>query len=325
MLLKSRDFCGDMAYIIFMNRSFALTILSVLLLSGCLSTTSRAPVTAYGAGEGEGSAGVHIVQGGDTLWSISKRYDIAMNEIVYTNEMSAPFMLNSGQRLKLPPPNDYRVRGGDSLYSISRLFDVSTSDIARMNNLSAPYHIHAGQTLKLPSTIKHSAPTYSQAALQKPLDLRPNSTAVKPSAKPSNKPNVAHPDIAKPPPRSGSSFLKPVNGRIISGYGPKQGGLHNDGVNIAAPRGTAVSAAENGVVVYSGSDLKGYGNLVLMRHDGGYMTAYAHMHSVGVSKGQVIKRGQSIGSVGSTGSVSTPQLHFEVRKGTKAIDPKGYI
>ena len=328
-----------MPYIILMNKSFVLTTLSCFVLSGCLGATSSAPapVTAYGSTGGEGSSGVHIVRGGDTLWSISKRYDIAMNEIVYTNEMSAPFMLNSGQRLKLPPPNDYRVRSGDSLYSISRIFDVSTSEIARMNDLGAPYTLRAGQTLKLPSNSGHSAPTYQQAALQKPVDLRPNipsrverealpSTTpnTTPSAKPAVKPKPSS-TIGKPPPRSSSKFLKPVNGKVISSYGPKTGGRHNDGINISAPRGAHIGAAENGVVVYSGSELKGYGNLVLVRHEGGYMTAYAHMDKVSVARGDVINRGARIGTVGSTGSVSSPQLHFEVRKGTKAINPQSYL
>ena len=114
-------------------------------------------------------------------------------------------------------------------------------------------------------------------------------------------------------------------GRTISGYGPKKDGLHNDGINIAAARGTPVKAAENGVVVYVGNELKGSGNLILVRHADRYMSAYAHLDRFLIKRGQTVQRGQTIGTVGSTGAVSSPQLHFELRRGTKAINPQGYI
>lgn len=131
--------------------------------------------------------------------------------------------------------------------------------------------------------------------------------------------------VPRPEPRSKDTFLWPVQGRVISRYGPKAGGLHNDGVNIAAPRGTAVRAAENGVVVYSGSDLKGFGNMVLVKHADGYVTAYAHTSDVLVQRGDRVRRGQAIARVGSTGNVDRPQLHFEIRKGRKAINPQGRL
>ena len=105
------------------------------------------------------------------------------------------------------------------------------------------------------------------------------------------------------------------------GFGPKSGGLHNDGINIAAARGTPVRAAENGVVVYIGNQLRGFGNLLLIKHSGGWMTAYAHADTLLVRRGQTVRRGEAVARVGSTGSVTQPQLHFEVRKGTRAVDP----
>ncbi len=110
-------------------------------------------------------------------------------------------------------------------------------------------------------------------------------------------------------------------GPVLSAYGPKPGGLHNDGVNIKAPKGAPVRAAENGVIVYVGSDLKGYGAMVLIRHADKWMTAYAHLGSVMVKKGAVVKLGETIGTVGSTGNVDQPQLHFEIRHGTDALNP----
>ena len=120
-------------------------------------------------------------------------------------------------------------------------------------------------------------------------------------------------------------FVWPVNGRVVSGYGDKAGGLHNDGVNIQAPRGTPIRAAADGVVVYAGSDLKGFGNMLLIRHGGNWLTAYAHAQAVLVDRGQRVKQGEVIARVGSSGNVDQPQLHFELRRGREAVDPERYL
>ena len=125
--------------------------------------------------------------------------------------------------------------------------------------------------------------------------------------------------------RSSSKFSWPVRGKILSHYGAKSGGLFNDGINIGASRGTAVKAAENGVVAYAGNEVKGMGNLVIIQHSGGWMTVYAHMDSMSVRRGARVSVGQKIGTVGATGKVDRPQLHFEIRKGTKAYNPASYL
>jgi murein DD-endopeptidase MepM/ murein hydrolase activator NlpD len=117
------------------------------------------------------------------------------------------------------------------------------------------------------------------------------------------------------------SFRWPVKARIIAGFGPRPNGQQNDGINLAVPEGTPVKAAEDGVVAYSGSELKGYGNLVLIRHANGYVTAYAHAKELLVKRGDPIKRGQVIAKSGQTGNVDAPQLHFEIRKGPAPMDP----
>ena len=122
-----------------------------------------------------------------------------------------------------------------------------------------------------------------------------------------------------------TSFRWPVRGRIIQGFGPKASGGQNDGINVSVPEGTPIKAAEEGVVAYAGSELKGYGNLVLVRHSNGFVTAYAHASELNVKKGEAIKRGQVIGKAGATGNVSSPQLHFEVRKGATPVDPTQYL
>jgi murein DD-endopeptidase MepM/ murein hydrolase activator NlpD len=130
---------------------------------------------------------------------------------------------------------------------------------------------------------------------------------------------------APPPPRSSSRFHMPLHGKVISVYGPGNGGLHNDGINIMASKGASVEAAENGVVVYAGNELQGFGNLLLIKHAGGWTSAYAHNDSVIVKRGQKVKRGEMVAHAGSTGNVSKPQLHFELRHGANAVDPTKYL
>lgn len=314
-----------------MNVRSSFYLFSILALAACISQ-KPAPVTHYGTAAGEGSAGVHTVTPGENLWSISQRYDIVMRDIVLVNDLRAPFILRSGQRIELPAPRTYRVRSGDSLYSVARIFEVSQSELARLNHINPPYVIQPGQVLKLPSVKEEREEMPVRLASARSPDVRPPTQQQ--TVQPSKKPAVKRPQAskaakakikAKTPKRSSSKFLQPVDGKVISSYGPKKGGLHNDGINIKAPRGTPVKAAENGVVVYAGSELKGSGNLVLVRHSDRWMTAYAHMDKMSVKRGQVIQRGAKLGTVGSTGSVDTPQLHFEVRRGTNAVNPKKYL
>jgi len=124
------------------------------------------------------------------------------------------------------------------------------------------------------------------------------------------------------PSLSGDGFLWPVSsGDVISGFGAKPDGRQNDGINIAAPTGSVVRAAENGLVVYADEDLAAFGRMLLVRHAGGYLTAYAHNDALLVARGDVVSRGQPIAKVGRTGDVIEPQLHFEIRRGKSAVDP----
>jgi len=331
--MEGHDIWCIRVYLNPMSRGF-FSLLMVVLLTGCFGSQPPAPVSYYGRSEGAGSAGVHAVVDGDTLWSVSQRYRIPMRDIAIVNNIHAPFTLHEGDRLKLPPPQQYSVKDGDTLYSVARIFDVDQYEIAQQNNIKSPYRIYEGQVLRLPSAVQTSSVSAPVSRTQKPVQLSRSSASQAasvvrpPRSKPVRVKNLEQKKeriTAQTPARSSSRFLQPVQGRIISTYGPKKNGLHNDGINIAAQRGTPVLAAENGVVVYAGSELKGSGNLVLIRHADRWMTAYAHLDGFAVKRGQTIKRGAKIGTVGSTGSVSTPQLHFEVRRGTEAINPKRYL
>lgn len=148
------------------------------------------------------------------------------------------------------------------------------------------------------------APPKTEAAPEKPIEV----AAVEPKAD-----------------QSTAKFRWPVRGRIISDFGAKPGGGRNEGVNLAVPEGTPVKAAGDGTVIYSGNELKGYGNLVLVRHDEGYVSAYAHNSVLNVKRGDKVRRGDAVALAGATGSVNQPQVHFELRKGNKPVDPLKFL
>ena len=127
------------------------------------------------------------------------------------------------------------------------------------------------------------------------------------------------------PPMTDTSFVWPVRGRILSSFGSEPDGTRNDGINIAAPAGTPVLAAAAGIVAYAGNELRGYGNLILIKHAGGFITAYAHNSVLLVRRGEAVRRGEVIARIGATGAVAEPQLHFEIRRGTRSLDPSGYL
>jgi murein DD-endopeptidase MepM/ murein hydrolase activator NlpD len=132
-------------------------------------------------------------------------------------------------------------------------------------------------------------------------------------------------DAADAASSDGKSFRWPVRGRIISGFGSKPNGEKNDGINLAVPEGTSVKAVEAGTVIYAGNELAGYGNLVLIRHADGWVSAYAHNKDIMVKRGDTIRRGQIVAHAGMTGSVTAPQVHFELRKGAKPVNPLDYL
>ena len=121
------------------------------------------------------------------------------------------------------------------------------------------------------------------------------------------------------------SFAWPLRGQLIAGFGAVANGRHNDGIDIAVPVGTPIRAAADGVVVYTGDELKSYGNLVLLRHSGGFVTAYAHADEILVKVNDMVRRGQVIARSGRTGTVTVPMLHFEIRKGDGPVDPRAYL
>ena len=288
------------------------------------------------------------VHKGDTVYSLSRKYTVPTRALIETNNLKAPFFLSPGQRLKLPPPSIHVVQKGDTIYSISRRYNVDMSLLARQNQLKAPYNIYEGQFLRLPGSIVETAQT--NVGVQKaPAEPKPvvrsssdtgrketGKTPQKSSTKTSsgtslakasvkNTPKKSSVRLPAPPTRSARQFAWPVKGKIMTKFGAAGAGRHNDGINIRVKEGSSVCAAENGVVAYAGNELKGFGNLLLIKHSDGWITAYAHNDSILVKRGQTVSRGQPVAKAGHTGNAKEPQLHFEIRKGTKAVDPLNYM
>ncbi len=249
----------------------------------------------------------------------------------------------------------YTVQRGDSLYAVARKHNVRLNELERVNKISDPRRVKPGSVLKVPGANGvAAAPTTPSAPIAAPpakseaagapsveptiINARTRVATLGPDASnpPSNAVTDAPPapapgaaadapvrDAAAAPPKAPiptAKFRWPARGKVIASFGPQSGG-HNDGINIALPRGADVYASEAGVVTYSGDGVQGYGNLVLIRHDGGWITAYAHNDTLAVKSGEAVRRGQVIAKAGATGSVDTPQLHFEIRQGTKPVDP----
>jgi len=172
-----------------------------------------------------------------------------------------------------------------------------------------------------PAKPKAAAPVVASAPADK-ITTQPKAVAPAPEPKAAEPQTTASLPKAEEPASSGADFRWPARGRVIAGYAGKGG---NEGINIAVPEGTPIKAAEGGVVAYAGSELKGYGNLVLIRHPNGYVSAYAHNGELSVKRGEQVKRGQVVAKSGQSGNVNSPQLHFELRKGSTPVDPMPYL
>jgi murein DD-endopeptidase MepM/ murein hydrolase activator NlpD len=315
-------------------------------ITGSVST----PQTQARAWGWDGGTAVTVGQG-DTLETLSKRYGVPATAIMQANAITSPTGIRPGQRLVIPRYNHaaapatspatrtaeagtHVIGPGETMTGIAKRYNVPLKDLAKANRIEPYAQLKMGDRLQIPgraASAKQPAvasktaqpqtqPKAAAAPAPKMAAIEPQHTAraVSPSG------NVSEED-AKASSSASPAFRWPVRGRIIAGFGPKPNGQQNDGINLAVPEGTPVKAAEDGVVAYAGNELKGYGNLVLVRHPNGFVTAYAHASELLVKRGDTIKRGQTIAKAGQTGTVTSPQLHFEIRKGSSPVDPTQYL
>ena len=283
---------------------------------------------------------------GETLETIARRNGVPASAVMETNGIRSAAQIRPGQRLVIPryvsdaapresaraparaAENVHVVEPGESLLGIAHRYGVPLTALARANNIQPYSKINIGDHLTIPGGRKlaQRAPA--------PVVAQPRSVpAERIASAPVQNARVAKTEVqetksvTKQAEAAGAmpSFRWPVRGRVIAGFGPRPNGAQNDGINLAVPEGTPIKAAEDGVVAYAGNELKGYGNLVLIRHADGYVSAYANASALMVKRGDTVKRGQVIARAGQTGNVSSPQLHFEIRKGSTPVDPTKYL
>ncbi len=320
-----------------------------------LETTGSAAPRSVAANHGSGHGGTTIIVGtSDTLDTLSRRHNVSPAAILQANGYKGPRALSPGQQLIIPrptaaaaapalaapaskavaatsaPPSIHVVNRGDTLLRIARRNHVSVAELAKANSLDPSSKLKLGMKLTVPgaktaavapATVAMPPATKLAAATGDPEQkVRLASATTTPADVSAETPVKASEATGALP-----TFRWPVRGKVITSYGAKTNGKANDGINLAVPEGTPVKAAEDGVVAYSGNELKGYGNLVLVRHSNGYVTAYAHASEVLVKRGDTIKRGQIIAKSGQSGEVGSPQLHFEIRKGSSPVDPLQFL
>jgi len=258
------------------------------------------------------------VSSGDTIYSIAWKYEIDPFELARWNNISSPYRIYPGQRLKMKPgagtaskgssqspgearkeqrPDAITVKKGDTLYGLAERYDTSASRLASINGLRSPYVITPGQTLKLKG---------------------PSAGGAKPASTGKKKSSVA----SLPNDNRTISWQWPVQGKLITTFKSNKSG--RKGIDIAGREGKDIKAAASGKVVYSGNGLISYGNLVIIKHNRTYLSAYAHNRKLLVSEGDSIKAGQVIAELGKTGADS-PRLHFEIRKNGKPVNPLNYL
>jgi murein DD-endopeptidase MepM/ murein hydrolase activator NlpD len=312
----------------------------------------------------QGGSTTIIVGTSDTLDILAQRYHVTPAAILAANGYKGPRALSPGQQLIVPHPaavaaapaasapasrpvamagaasSVHVVNPGDTLMSIAHRNHLSVAELARANNLDASAKLKLGMRLNVPNAKIAAAAPVAPApvvAAQPAVAAMPAAGTKLAAAGPQQSARLAQAsppadEIAAEAPAKASeatgtlpTFRWPVRGKVITTYGAKTNGKSNDGINLAVPEGTPVKAAEDGVVAYSGNELKGYGNLVLVRHSNGYVTAYAHASELLVKRGDTIKRGQVIAKSGQSGEVGSPQLHFEIRKGSSPVDPLQFL
>ena len=288
------------------------------------------------------------VQPGDTIESLALRHGVSVQAMIEANSLGAAPALAPGQTLVLPAEPEHVVRQGETLPAIARRYRLDPTVLAAENGLTQPYAVRKGQRLRLPAAAGSggAATTTGTASDGSAAIVAPGPAARRVPAAATTKPAEAAdakeaevqppqaqetaalpsaPPLPSAPAASGQGFIWPVKGKVISAFGPKGTGLHNDGINIAARKGTAVRAVENGVVAYVGNELRAFGNLVLIKHSGGWVSTYAHAEEILVARGDRVRKGQVIARVGNSGNAREPQLHFELRRGKNAVDPLEYL
>jgi murein DD-endopeptidase MepM/ murein hydrolase activator NlpD len=299
------------------------------------------------------------VLAGETLFDIAERTSSPLIGLIKLNKLAAPYEINEGQILKIPPLKVHIAKAGETIETIGKRYSIDPRSLAVFNRLPKPYTIKAGQKIIMPAMVRDSltglepqdlisllsieigrgnevSGKQKQVTITKPKNVNPVKitppitpkpiATPKPTPTPSTIPVPIGPIIPKNiSENSKGLFMWPLSGRIVDKFGEKPNFRKNDGIDIEAPNNSVFRAAASGTVVYAGNQLAGYGWLVLIKHDNGFITAYAYGSEILVAEKQNVKKGDIIGKVGKTGRAPTPRLQFQIRKGTIPVNPLSYL
>ena len=294
------------------------------------------------------------VQRGDHIDELARAFSTTREILLQANRIRAPYTIHPGEIMKVPVAKAYVARSGDTLTGVAKRFAVGVGELAQLNHIPARGELRPGQEIGLPSSMRDRGPIretearyaaatpqsgyrteppptryYGQIQPAQPTEstARPSygyQTAQPPGAVTQVAPSLSDSDIAQ---AAHGRFVWPLRGDMLARFGPQGVGRRNDGIDIRASQGTVVKAAASGEVVYAGNQVPGFGNLVLIKHADGWVTAYAYLDEVDVQMKQQVAQGQAVGSVGNSGSATQPELHFEVRYAptpadkAKPVDP----
>ncbi|MEQ8285202.1 peptidoglycan DD-metalloendopeptidase family protein [Thalassospira sp.] len=333
------------------GRTLLLVFTTSAVLSGCLLNSVPVPVV-YGDGASyspysmpklKNGERVITVEPGDTVSELASRYKMDFAQFTSRNDLRKPYVIYPGQRLVLPPWSaDYDSTAPMAVASNRSSSQTKTVTIGGKRQVvsvtlkepeASPVNRTVAQATRVAPSGGGSIPTpgikpqdYAAVAAREMASERTWQVASSDGDTPiAGQGSSLRKDVVIAEPANRKGFIWPVQGKVVLKYGASTGGLFNDGINIQANRGSPILAAENGVVTYVGNELRGFGNLILIKHADNYVTAYAHTENPLVARGDVVTRGQRISSVGTTGAVTFPQLHFEVRRGRKSSDPMQYL
>jgi murein DD-endopeptidase MepM/ murein hydrolase activator NlpD len=286
------------------------------------------PVAADARAIPDGSV---VVAPGDLLRRIAEASGAGVEAIARANGLAPPYAIQAGQRLTIPGGRYHLVRPGESGIAIARAYGVEWSRIVAANDLAEPYVLRAGQRILVPGAAAGTSNRAAERAAAFRLDIDDILTGGEPAlavnqapARPTSKPTRALPPsaVVAPPQRlAGGGFVWPVDGRVVKRFGRGASGERNDGIKIGVPVSTPIHATADGVVAYAGDGIAALGGLVIVKHGGGWTSVYGHASKLLVSRGQSVKRGQTIALSGDTGFADRPEVHFELRRGRTPVDP----
>ena len=303
----------------------ALAIFAFGTLIGCASRSGPPASVHYD----KAVSPYHVVKKGDSIASIARKYKMDKRELIRTNGLESPYRIVKGQRLLVRPlktKSSMRQEMDESeMPATEEVSSVHEEDEVQVKPLAPVSGQGDESRSKMNPEVDDEAEAESTSDDQDPAQKDRYDDDVEEEEGP-KRPKMEQSSGIPAAPPAAAGYTWPAQGNVTRDFSPAgKGKAQNDGINIAAAKGSPVVAANNGVVAHAGNQLRGFGNVVLVKHDNGTMTVYAHLDKVSVKKGEVVSAGQRLGTVGQTGTVKEPQLHFEIRKGRKPINPNNYL